>query len=41
MDDFYKDSDEYKDLWEEYQEEIDDLQNMKYAHDRYAMWLIF
>lgn len=39
--DFYQDRDEYKDLMEEYQEEIDDLQNMMYAHDRYGLLLIF
>ncbi len=39
--DIYKDSKEYKELLEEYQEEIDELQNMMYAHDRYAVLLIF
>lgn len=39
--DFYEDKKDYKDLLEEYQEEIDELQNMMYAHDRYAMLLIF
>lgn len=37
----YKDKDDYKDLLEEYSEEIDDLQNMMYAHNRYAMLVIF
>lgn len=37
----YKDKKEYKKLLEEYQEEIDDLQNMMYAHDRYGMLLLF
>lgn len=39
--DFYEDKDEYEDLLEDFQEEIDDLQNMMYAHDRYSMLLIF
>jgi PPK2 family polyphosphate:nucleotide phosphotransferase len=38
---FYKDKKEYKELLEEYQDEIDDLQNKMYAHDRYGMLLLF
>ncbi|MEO0894934.1 MAG: polyphosphate kinase 2 family protein [Bacteroidota bacterium] len=38
---FYDGKKEYKKLLEEFQEEIDDLQNMMYAHDKYAMLLIF
>jgi PPK2 family polyphosphate:nucleotide phosphotransferase len=41
VDDYYKDKDDYRDLLEEFQEEIDDLQRMMYAHDRYSMLLIF
>ncbi|RMG27557.1 MAG: polyphosphate kinase 2 family protein [Bacteroidetes bacterium] len=37
----YSDKKDYKDLLEEYQKEIDELQNMMYAHDRYGMLLIF
>ena len=32
---------DYKKQLEDYQEEIDDLQNMMYAHDRYGLLLIF
>jgi PPK2 family polyphosphate:nucleotide phosphotransferase len=39
--DLYEDKDEYKDLLKEFREEIDDLQNMMYAHDRYSLLLIF
>ena len=39
--DVYKDKDTYKDLIEEFQEEINDLQRMMYAYDRYSMLLIF
>ncbi len=39
--DLYDDKDEYKDLLKEFQEEVDDLQNMMYAHDRYSLLLIF
>ncbi|MDX2250251.1 MAG: polyphosphate kinase 2 family protein [Bacteroidia bacterium] len=39
--DFYRDKDHYKNLMEEFQEEIDELQTMMYAHDRYALLLIF
>lgn len=41
VDDFYQDKDDYRDLLEEFQAEIDDLQRMMYAHDRYSMLLIF
>ncbi|MCI4671579.1 MAG: polyphosphate kinase 2 family protein [Bacteroidia bacterium] len=37
----YEDKKDYKKLLEEYREEIDDLQNMMYAHDRYSLLLIF
>ena len=37
----YDDKAEYKELLEEFQEEINDLQRMMYAHDRYSMLLIF
>lgn len=39
--DLYDNKDAYKDLMEEYREEMDELQSMMYAHDRYAMLLIF
>src|SRR6056297_2414197 len=39
--DIYKDKDDYKDLIEEFQDEINDLQRMMYAHDRYSLLLIF
>ncbi|MEL6676113.1 MAG: polyphosphate kinase 2 family protein [Bacteroidota bacterium] len=32
---------DYRKQLEDYQEEIDDLQNMMYAHDRYGMLLVF
>ncbi len=38
---FYKDKGDYKDLLEEFRDEIDDLQRMMYAHDRYSLLLIF
>lgn len=41
IDDLYQDKDEYRDLLEEFQEEIDDLQRMMYAHDRYSLLLVF
>jgi PPK2 family polyphosphate:nucleotide phosphotransferase len=41
VDDVYRDKDDYKDLLEEYREEIDDLQRMMYAQDRYSVLLIF
>lgn len=37
----YEDKKDYKDQLSDYREEIDDLQNMMYAHDRYGMLLIF
>ncbi|MCB9232863.1 MAG: polyphosphate kinase 2 family protein [Bacteroidia bacterium] len=37
----YKSGKEYSKLLEDYQKEIYDLQNMMYAHNRYAMLLIF
>jgi PPK2 family polyphosphate:nucleotide phosphotransferase len=39
--DVYKDKQHYEDLLEEFQREINDLQRMMYAHDRYSMLLIF
>jgi polyphosphate kinase 2 (PPK2 family) len=39
--DLYKNKGEYKGLIDEFQEEIDKLQQMMYAHDRYSMLLIF
>ena len=39
--DVYKDKSDYKELIEEFQEEINDLQRMMYAYDRYSMLLIF
>lgn len=39
--DVYKDKDDYKELLEEFAEEINDLQEMMYAHDRYSMLLVF
>lgn len=41
IDRFYKKKKEYKKLLEEFRDEIDELQNMMYAHDRYALLLIF
>jgi PPK2 family polyphosphate:nucleotide phosphotransferase len=41
VDDVYKDKDDYKDLLEEFQEEIDDLQRMMYAQDRHSLLLVF
>ncbi len=38
---FYEDKKNYKKLLEKYQEEIDELQNMMYAHNRYGLLLIF
>jgi len=37
----YKDKGDYKDKLEDFQEEIDELQNKMYAHDRYGLLLIF
>lgn len=39
--DVYEDKSAYKTLMEEFQEEINELQEMMYAHDRYSMLLIF
>jgi PPK2 family polyphosphate:nucleotide phosphotransferase len=39
--DVYKNKSEYRKLIEEFQEEINDLQRMMYAHDRYSMLLVF
>ncbi|MCO6046593.1 polyphosphate kinase 2 family protein [Aeoliella sp. ICT_H6.2] len=39
--DIYKDKGDYKDLLEEFAEEINELQRMMYAHDRYSMLLVF
>lgn len=39
--DIYKDHAEYKDSMEEFREEIAELQNMMYAHDRHSFLLIF
>lgn len=39
--DVYKDKSDYRDLIEEFQEEINDLQRMMYAHDRYSLLLVF
>ncbi|GAB4418373.1 MAG: polyphosphate kinase 2 family protein [Bacteroidia bacterium] len=39
--DVYDGKDAYKDLLEDYTTEIDALQNMMYAHDRYGLLLIF
>ncbi|MEO0473964.1 MAG: polyphosphate kinase 2 family protein [Bacteroidota bacterium] len=38
---FYADKKDYKKLQREFRKEIDDLQNMMYAHDRYSLLLIF
>ncbi len=38
---YYKNKGDYKDLLQEFQEEIDDLQRMMYAHNRYSLLLIF
>ena len=39
--DFYKDKAHYRHLIEQFQDEINDLQCMMYAHDRYSLLLIF
>ncbi len=39
--DLYGDKKEYGKALEEFREEIDDLQNMMYAHDRHSLLLIF
>lgn len=38
---FYEGKKDYRKQLEDYREEIDDLQNMMYAHDRYGMLLVF
>lgn len=38
---FYHDKSHYRDLLVEFQDEINDLQRMMYAHDRYSMLLVF
>jgi len=37
----YEDKGDYRDKMGEFREEIDDLQQIMYAHDRYAMLLVF
>ncbi len=39
--DYYNDKADYRDLLEEFQDEINDLQRMMYAHDRHSMLLVF
>jgi PPK2 family polyphosphate:nucleotide phosphotransferase len=39
--DVYRNKSDYRELIEEFQDEINDLQRMMYAHDRYSMLLIF
>ncbi len=39
--DLYDGKEEYEDLLDDFREEIDELQSMMYAHDRYSMLLIF
>ncbi|MEE4330055.1 MAG: polyphosphate kinase 2 family protein [Wenzhouxiangella sp.] len=39
--DIYKNKSDYKGLIDEFQDEINDLQRMMYAHDRYSLLLIF
>ncbi len=41
VDPFYSDKDDYKSLLEEFQDEINDLQRMMYAHDRHSVLLVF
>ena len=41
IDPLYESKDHYKTLMEEFREEIDELQQTMYAHDRYAMLLVF
>ena len=38
---FYDSKKEYKQLLVEYSEQIDQLQNKMYAHDRYGMLIVF
>ncbi len=39
--DVYRNKSDYRDLIKEFQDEINELQRMMYAHDRYSMLLIF
>ena len=39
--DLYEDKKDYEKRLEDFREEMDDLQNMMYAHDRYSLLLIF
>jgi PPK2 family polyphosphate:nucleotide phosphotransferase len=39
--DVYKDKDEYKDMMEDYMDQMQSLQSMMYAYDRYSLLLIF
>lgn len=41
IEDVYRDTSDYKDQIEALQEQINDLQRMMYAHDRYSLLLIF
>lgn len=41
IDPLYEGKKDYKNLLKEFRKEIDELQNMMYAHDRYGMLLIF
>ena len=41
IDRLYRQKSDYRDLIEEFQEEINELQEMMYAHDRYSMLLVF
>ncbi|MEM7367677.1 MAG: polyphosphate kinase 2 family protein [Bacteroidota bacterium] len=41
IDPYYESKKDYKKKLEDFREEIDELQNMMYAHDRYGMLLIF
>ena len=41
IEDVYQDKSDYKELINEFQDEINDLQRMMYAHDCYSMLLIF
>jgi PPK2 family polyphosphate:nucleotide phosphotransferase len=39
--DIYENKDEYRDLMEDYMDQMQSLQSMMYAHDRYSLLLIF
>lgn len=41
IDDLYKDKDDYKDILADNADELDDLQSMMYAHNRYGLLVIF